>query len=78
MHLDGSGIDPRWKSITVVFNATPQAQPQTVAALRGAGVTLHPIQAASGDPVVKRSAVDPATGTLTVPARTVAVFVRKS
>ncbi|MFC4584884.1 pullulanase-type alpha-1,6-glucosidase [Sphaerisporangium corydalis] len=76
MHLDSSGVDPRWASITVVFNATPVTATQTVAALKGARVALHPVQAASGDAVVRRSAFDPSTGTLTVPARTVAVFVR--
>jgi hypothetical protein len=45
-----------------------------VPALKGAQVALHPVQAASDDPVVRQSAADPATGTLTVPARTVAVF----
>ncbi|GAA2856463.1 hypothetical protein GCM10010517_14780 [Streptosporangium fragile] len=75
MHLDSSGLDPRWTSITVVFNATPEAQRQTVAALKGAQVTLHPVQTTGDDAVVKQSAFDPATGTLTVPARTVAVFV---
>ncbi|MGW4638519.1 pullulanase-type alpha-1,6-glucosidase [Sphaerisporangium sp. NPDC004334] len=76
MHLDSSGADPRWKSVTVVFNATPDTQAQTVPALKGARVALHPVQAASDDSVVRRSAFDPSTGTLTVPARTVAVFVR--
>ncbi|GAA3814063.1 hypothetical protein GCM10022226_38580 [Sphaerisporangium flaviroseum] len=76
MHLDSSGIDPRWKSITVVFNATTGTRPQIVAALKGAQVTLHPVQAGSDDAVVKQSAFDSSTGTLTVPARTVAVFVR--
>lgn len=76
MHLDSSGVDPRWKSITVVFNATPQTRSQTVAALKGTQVTLHPVQAASDDAVVRQSAFDSSTGTLTVPARTVAVFVR--
>ncbi|GGK62553.1 hypothetical protein Sme01_04530 [Sphaerisporangium melleum] len=76
MHLDSAGLDPRWKSITVVFNATPQEQRQTVAALKGGAVALHPVQAASDDPVVRRSAFDASTGTLTVPPRTVAVFVR--
>ncbi|MDP9862279.1 MULTISPECIES: pullulanase-type alpha-1,6-glucosidase [Streptosporangium] len=76
MHLDASGLDPRWKSITVVFNATPETQPQTVAALKDSQVTLHPVQATGDDAVVKQSTFDPSTGTLTVPARTVAVFVR--
>jgi pullulanase-type alpha-1,6-glucosidase len=76
MNLDGTGLDPRWKSITVVFNATPDMQSQTVAALKGSQVALHPDQAASADAVVKQSTFDSSTGSLTVPARTVAVFVR--
>ncbi|GIH27587.1 hypothetical protein Aph01nite_58970 [Acrocarpospora phusangensis] len=76
MHLDATGIDPRWKSITVIFNATSQTARQTVAALAEATVTLHPVQAASTDPIVRQSTFDGATGTFTVPARTVAVFVR--
>jgi pullulanase-type alpha-1,6-glucosidase len=76
MHLDATALDPRWKSITVVFNATPQAQPQTVAALAGKSAVLHPVQRAGDDAVVKESAFDGATGTITVPARTVAVFVQ--
>ncbi|GAA1788121.1 pullulanase-type alpha-1,6-glucosidase [Planosporangium flavigriseum] len=73
MRLTG---DPRWKSITVVFNATPSAADQTVPALRGGSVALHPVQAAGSDPVVKHSGFDSSTGTLTVPGRTVAVFVQ--
>jgi pullulanase-type alpha-1,6-glucosidase len=68
--------DPRWKSITVVFNATPASAAQTVPSLRDASVALHPVQAESTDPVVRRSGFDRATGTLTVPGRTVAVFVQ--
>ncbi|GAA4096345.1 pullulanase-type alpha-1,6-glucosidase [Actinomadura miaoliensis] len=75
MRLDGRGLDPRWKSITVVFNATPEPRAQTVPPLKDAAVTLHPVQAASADPVVRRSSFDPDTGTLHVPARTTAVFV---
>lgn len=76
MHLDAAGLGPSWRSITVVFNATPETRSQTVAALRDARVTLHPVQAAGDDAVVRRSAFDPVTGTLDVPARTVAVFVQ--
>jgi len=39
------------------------------------GVTLHPVQAMSADPVVGTAAFEAATGTFTVPARTTAVFV---
>jgi pullulanase-type alpha-1,6-glucosidase len=68
--------DPRWKSVTVVFNATPGTATQTLPGLRDATVALHPVQAASADPVVRGSRFESATGTLTVPARTVAVFVQ--
>lgn len=76
MHLDGTGLDPHWKSITVVFNATLDTRQQTVSSFKGAHLTLHPVQAASSDPIVKQSTFDSSTGTLTVPARTVAVFVQ--
>ncbi|MGK4583650.1 pullulanase-type alpha-1,6-glucosidase [Kitasatospora sp. HPMI-4] len=76
MHLDGTGLSGAEKGVTVVFNATPTDQKQTVAALAGTGQRLHPVQAAGADPVVKRSAFSTATGTFTVPARTVAVFVQ--
>ncbi|MFB9359950.1 pullulanase-type alpha-1,6-glucosidase [Actinoplanes nipponensis] len=69
MRLDGRGLDRRWRSVTVVFNATPAAATQTVAALKGANVTPHPLQRDAGS-------FDRATGTFTVPARTTAVFVQ--
>jgi hypothetical protein len=60
----------------VVFNATPYEAAQTVPALRGRPVALHPVQASGSDPVVRRATADATTGTLRVPPRTVAVFVR--
>jgi pullulanase-type alpha-1,6-glucosidase len=63
--------------LVVVFNATPLAQAQRVSALAGTDYALHPVQAAGADPVVKTSAYAAATGTFTVPGRTVAVFLRK-
>ncbi len=77
LHLDGTGLPGAEKGITVVFNATPTAQSQTLASLKGSTQSLHPAQAGGGDPVVKQSAFTPATGTFTVPARTVAVFVQR-
>ena len=56
--------------MTVVFNATPAAATQTVPALRGASIALHPVQ---HDP----ASFDQATGTFRVPARTVSVFVER-
>ena len=75
MTLDGRGIDPAWKSVTVVFNGTPAATSQTVAALAGKRITLHPVQRASVDPAVRTASYERSSGTFTVPARTVAVFV---
>jgi hypothetical protein len=75
MTLDGRGIDPTWKSVTVVFNGTPAATSQTVAALAGKRIALHPVQRASADSVVRTASYARSTGTFTVPARTVAVFV---
>ncbi|MEU4240538.1 pullulanase-type alpha-1,6-glucosidase [Actinoplanes sp. NPDC026619] len=75
MTLDGRGLDRNYRSVTVVFNATSAATNQTVAALAGKQVSLHPIQRASADPVVRTASFARSTGTFTVPARTVAVFV---
>jgi pullulanase-type alpha-1,6-glucosidase len=75
MTLDGRGIDRNWRSVTVVFNATSAASTPTVAALAGKRITLHPVQRASADPVVRTASYTKSSGTFTVPARTVAVFV---
>ncbi|ETK37333.1 pullulanase-type alpha-1,6-glucosidase, partial [Microbispora sp. ATCC PTA-5024] len=75
MRIDASGVDPAYRSLTVVFNATGTAAAPVVPELKGAGAALHPVQAASADPVVRQASADPASGALHVPARTVAVFV---
>ncbi|MFJ4618393.1 pullulanase-type alpha-1,6-glucosidase [Streptomyces sp. NPDC088812] len=62
--------------LVVVFNATPDAQEQRVAALAGTGYRLHPVQAAGADATVKKAAYATESGTFAVPARTVAVFTR--
>ncbi|GIJ71891.1 pullulanase-type alpha-1,6-glucosidase [Virgisporangium ochraceum] len=74
MTLDARGVDRRWKSIVVVFNATPREQTQRVEALESARVALHPVQERGADAVVRRARFE--AGTFTVPARTVAVFVQ--
>ncbi|MED7953550.1 pullulanase-type alpha-1,6-glucosidase [Streptomyces sp. BE303] len=76
LHLDGAGAAGAEKGVTVVFNATPTAQSQTVGALAGTAQALHPVQAGGSDPVVKQAGFASATGTFTVPGRTVAVFVQ--
>ncbi|MFD0521660.1 pullulanase-type alpha-1,6-glucosidase [Paractinoplanes durhamensis] len=75
MTLDGRGIDRNYRSVTVVFNATSAATTQTVASLAGKQISLHPVQRASADPVTRTASFAKASGTFTVPARTVAVFV---
>ncbi|MEW9529339.1 pullulanase-type alpha-1,6-glucosidase [Microbispora sp. NPDC049125] len=75
MRIDSAGVDPAYRSVTVVFNAGGRQAAPVVAALKGARTALHPVQAASEDPVVRQASADPATGVLTVPGRTVAVFV---
>ncbi|WP_426508607.1 pullulanase-type alpha-1,6-glucosidase [Dactylosporangium sp. McL0621] len=77
MVLDARGLDGHWRSLVVVFNAGAVATTQTVPAYRGAHVSLHPVQAASADPVTRQSTFDSAHGAFTVPARTVAVFVQE-
>jgi hypothetical protein len=72
----GGRLDKRWKSITVVFNATPTAQTQVVPGFAGAsGVVLHPALVGSADPALAGATFDKATGTFTVPARSVVAFV---
>ncbi|WP_031075494.1 pullulanase-type alpha-1,6-glucosidase [Streptomyces sp. NRRL WC-3742] len=77
LHLDGTGLAGAEKGVTAVFNATPTAQTQAVPGLRGTDQALHPVQAGGADAVVKAAAFDAATGTFTVPGRTVAVFVQR-
>ncbi len=67
----GADIDPSLKRIVVVFNASPAAQTLPVAG--AAALQLSPVQRAGADPVVKGSTA--AAGSVTVPGRTVAVFV---
>ncbi|MER7071655.1 pullulanase-type alpha-1,6-glucosidase [Terrabacter sp. NPDC000476] len=71
----GADADPRLRGAVVVFNATPDAVAQKVPGLSGT-VRLSPVQAGGSDSVVKQSAYDAGSSTLTVPARTVAVFVQ--
>ncbi|MEV8021930.1 pullulanase-type alpha-1,6-glucosidase [Streptomyces sp. NPDC086554] len=62
--------------LVIVFNATPDAQTQRVAAHADTAYALHPVQAKGADPVVKSSSYERSSGTFNVPARTVAVFER--
>jgi pullulanase len=75
MSLDGTGLDPQWRRIVVVFNATEEPTTQTVPALAGVDLRLHPDLTASADPLLRAATADGRPGRLTVPPRSVAVFV---
>lgn len=66
----GDDIDPARDGIVVLINAAPEAR---AFEMEGAlGYVLHPVQAASVDPVVRGAGF--AAGVFTVPGRTAAVF----
>ena len=72
---DAGSVDRRHTLVAVMLNARDDAQTLTVPALAGRVLALHPLQAASADPVVRTAAFDIAAGSFAVPARTAAVFV---
>ena len=69
-------LDPQFAQIVVVINASASTQTVGDPTLANAGFTLHPVQAASVDPLVRTATYDVA-GNFTVPAHTTAVFVVK-
>lgn len=68
-------VDKKLDGVLVVVNASDEATTQTVSSLAGDRYTLSPVQAKGSDPVVRSTTWDKATGTVTVPPRTVAVLV---
>ncbi len=77
MTLDGRGLDGRWRSVTVIFNATTGTATQRLTGLRGADVALHPVLRTSADEALRTASFEKSSGTFTVPARSVAVFVQR-
>ena len=73
--LLGKNVDPELEGALVVFNASPEPTTQVVADLAGRRFALTPALANGADPVVKTTTWDAKTGTVTVPARSVAVLV---
>ena len=69
-----SRMDAEYQLIVVLFNASPKAQSLSTG-LKGVTLALHPVQAASSDPVIKTAKFDAVSGTFTIPGRTTAVFV---
>ena len=73
----GVDSDPALAGALTVFNASDEPITQVVPGLAGRGFALSDVQAAGADEVVKGTTFDAATGTVTVPARTVAVLTEK-
>ncbi|GAB2541088.1 pullulanase-type alpha-1,6-glucosidase [Brachybacterium huguangmaarense] len=72
----GADADPALDGIVTVFNASGAPISEAIDGMAGEGYVLSQVQADGADAVVKTSTWDAATGTATVPARTVAVFVK--
>ncbi|HEU0181919.1 MAG TPA: alpha-1,6-glucosidase domain-containing protein, partial [Agromyces mariniharenae] len=73
--LVGDDVDPELDGALVVFNASPEAITEQVDGLAGREFALADALANGSDPVVKTTAWNTASGTLTLPARTAAVLV---
>ena len=69
-------VDPELDAVLVVFNASGQTLTQPLPELAGRDFRLCPIQTEGADEVVRRTGFDRASGTISVPARTVAVLVQ--
>ena len=72
----GHDVDPELDAVLVVINASGQTLTQPLPELVGRSFRLSPIQAEGADEVVRRTGFDRASGTISVPARTVAVLVQ--
>ena len=73
--LAGPDADAELDGALVAFNSSPSPVTQTVTGLAGRSFALTPAQANGADAVVKTTTWDAATGTVTIPARSVAVLV---
>ncbi|WP_338068835.1 pullulanase-type alpha-1,6-glucosidase [Cellulomonas endophytica] len=78
MHVDdrvGEDVDPALDGLLVVLNASDAPATVPVEALAGRTYRLSDVQRDGADATVRGTTWDAATGTVTVPARTVAVLV---
>ena len=74
---DEKKLDHRYREIVVLFNANDMEQRFADPFFAGRNLRLHPVQAASQDPVVRAASFDGSGGSFTVPGRTAAVFVAR-
>lgn len=70
----GTDADRKLDGVLVVFNASPDAATVEVPELAGRDYALSRVQARGADAVVRQTTWDRAAGSVTVPARTVAVL----
>ena len=78
MHIDdrqGDSFSEELDGALVVFNASPDPVIEQVAGLEGREYRLTRAQQEGEDDIVRSTSYDAATGTVSVPARTVAVLV---
>ena len=72
----GTDVDAKLDGALVVFNASGESVTTAVVGLSGRVFKLHEAQANGSDETVKGASFDAKTGSVTVPARTVAVFTQ--
>ena len=72
-----TGLDPAFRRIVVVFNASKENREVRDDAFKGGAFSLHPVQAASADSRLRQAAFEANKGLFRVPPRTTAVFVEK-
>ncbi len=68
-------LDVALDGVVSLFNPTDDPIDFTAGNLAGTELELHPLLAGSVDPVVASSTFEASTGTFSIPARTVAVFI---
>ena len=71
----GEDADPALDGLVTVFNASDEPITEAIDGMAGLEYRLHEVQADGADGVVKGATWDAATGTVTIPAHSVAVFV---
>nr|WP_276544948.1 alpha-1,6-glucosidase domain-containing protein [Brachybacterium muris] len=72
----GPDADPALDGLLVVFNSSPEAITEQIDGMAGIDLGLSPIQANGADPVVRETTWDARTGTVGIPAHTVAVLLQ--
>src|SRR5699024_946708 len=71
----GEDVDPALDGVVTVFNASDEPITEAIDGMAGIDHRLHEVQADGADEVVKGARWDAESGTVTIPAHTVAVFV---